>query len=80
MSTWIQQKRSHVVGTKNPLIPAIFKISEAAHLCCTKETLLKGLFIGFSEVPQHGKILTRHWKKVGSNGLKINIRKIGLTG
>ena len=24
---------------------------------------MKGRFIGFSEVPQHGKILTRHWKK-----------------
>ena len=53
---------------------------EAAHLCSTKKTLLKGRIIGFSEVPQHGKILTRHWKKVGSNGLKINIRKIVLTG
>ena len=28
-----------------------------------KETLLKGRFKGFSEVSQHGKILTRHWKK-----------------
>ena len=52
-----------MVGTKNSLIPAPFLISEAAHLCSTKETLLKGRFIGFSEVPQHGNNLTRHWKK-----------------
>ena len=49
-------------------------------LCSIKETLLKGRFIGFSEVPQHGKILTRHWKKIGSNGLKINIRKMQYRG
>ena len=49
---------------KNPLIPAPFYISEVAHFCSTKETLLKGRFIGFSEVPQPRKILTRHWKKI----------------
>ena len=80
MSTWIQQKRSHVVGNKNALIPAPFLISEAEHLCSTKETLLKGRFIGFSEVPHYWNILTRHWKKIGNNGLKINIQNIGLTG
>ena len=52
-----------MVGTKNPLIPTPFLILEAAHLCTTKETLLKGRFIGFSEVAQHGNILTKHWKK-----------------
>ena len=49
--------------TKNPLIPAPFQISEIAHLCSTKETSLMGRFLGFSEVPQHGKTLTRHWRK-----------------
>ena len=52
----------------------------AAHLCNTKETLMKRRFMGFSEVLQHGNILTRHWKKIGSNGLKFNIQKICLTG
>ena len=65
---------------KNPLIPAPFYISEVAHFCSTKETLLKGRFIGFSEVPQPRKILTRHWKKIENNGVKINIRKVGRTG
>ena len=55
------------------------KISEVAHPCITKKTSLKGRFIGFSEVSQHGKILTRHWKKNRNNGLKINIRKNGRT-
>ena len=45
-----------------------------------KRNVIEGKVHRFSEVPQHGTILTRHWKKVGSNGLKINIRKIGLTG
>ena len=75
-----QETRSHVGGTKNPLIPAPFQFLEVAQLCSTKATLLKGWFMGFSELPQHGKILTRHWKKIGNNGLKINIRKIGRTG
>ena len=73
-------KRSHVVGTKNPLIPASFNFSEVAYLCSTKETSLKGRFIEFSEVPQYRKILTRFWKIIGNNGLKINIRNIGRTG
>ena len=44
-----------------------------------KKTLLKGRFMGYSEVPQHGKISTTHWKKSKKNGLKIKIRKIGRT-
>ena len=52
----------------------------AAHLPNTKETLLKGRSTGFSEVPQNGKILTGHWRKIGNNGLKIIIRKIGPKG
>ena len=50
-------------STKNPLIPVPFQISEIAHLCSTKETSLMGRFLGFSDVLQHRKILTRHWKK-----------------
>ena len=70
-------KRSHEGGTKNPLIPIPFGILEAAYLFKRKEKLNKGLSIGFSEVPQHGKLLTGHWnKKIGNNRLKINIRKI----
>ena len=80
MSTWTQEKRSHMGGIKNPLVPAPILISEGAHLCSTKETLLKGRFIGFSKVPQHGKTLTRHWKKIENNRLKVNILKIGRTG
>ena len=39
-------KKGHMwLVPKNPLIPAPFSISEAAHLCSTKETLLKGRFI-----------------------------------
>ena len=45
-----------------------------------KKTRLKGWFIEFSEVPPHGKNLTRHWKKIGNNGFIINIRKFGRTG
>ena len=49
-------------------------------LCCTKETLLKGRLKWFSKVPRNGSISTRHWKKIGNYGLKINIQKNGLTG
>ena len=41
MSMWTQEKRSHVSGNKNPLIPAIFQV-RVTHLCSTEETLLKG--------------------------------------
>ena len=41
----------------------ILNFRGCAPLQCKKKTLLKGRFIGFSEVPQHGSILTRHWKK-----------------
>ena len=58
----------------------ILNFRGCAPLHYKKKTLLKGRVIGFSEVPQHGKVLTRHEKKIGNKGLKINIRKIGRTG
>ena len=41
-------------GTENLLVPASFLILEAAHLCITKEVLLKGRSFGFSDVPKIG--------------------------
>ena len=52
----------------------------AAHLCNTKEALLKGQSKGFSEIPQHGKVLIGHWGKIGTIGPKVIVSKIGRIG
>ena len=43
--------------------PNSLSIVSLTIFCSTGGTLLKGRFIGFSDVPQHGKILSKHWKK-----------------
>ena len=80
MSTWIQEKRSHVVGTKKPTDTGTILNFRGFAPLQYKRNVTKGTVHMIFRSTSTWENFDQALKKIGNNGLEISIRKIGRIG